>query len=186
MIHSGAVVAKTVASGAVMNHRQLRDLVICGTAAGVCTAFSAPIGGILFALEEGASYWSPSVTWRTFTCSMVALTALMTLNLMGVTFGRVGFDKLFSFGNFNFEEDRSSYAIYELWVYVAICVAGGLIGAIFNNVNESITRWRIKRVNISKRRRFLEVMAISTLMSFIMFFSSLKWPTCTPISTVFE
>jgi chloride channel 7 len=186
MIHSGAVVAKTVASGAVKNDRQLRDLVTCGAAAGVCTAFSAPIGGILFALEEGASYWSPSVTWRTFTCSMVALTALMTLNSVGGTFGRVGFDKLFSFGNFVFEEDRSSYAIYELWVFVAIGAAGGLIGAIFNNVNESITRWRIKQVNISKRRRFLEVMAISTLMSFIMFFSSLKWPTCTPISAVFE
>jgi chloride channel 7 len=186
MIHSGAVVAKMVASGAVKNDRQLRDLVTCGAAAGVCTAFSAPIGGILFALEEGASYWSPSVTWRTFTCSMVALTALMTLNSVGGTFGRVGFDKLFSFGNFNFEEDRSSYAIYELWVFVAIGAAGGLIGAIFNNVNESITLWRIKRVNVSKRLRLLEVMAISTLMSCIMFFSSLKWPTCTSISTVFE
>ena len=186
MIHSGAVVAKTVASGAVKNDRQLRDLVTCGAAAGVCTAFSAPIGGILFALEEGASYWSPSVTWRTFTCSMSAFTALMILNSFGVTFGRVGFDKLFSFGNFVFEEGRSSYAIYELGIFVAIGAAGGIIGAIFNNINESITHWRIKRVNISKRRRFIEVMVVSTLMSVIMFFSSLAWPTCTPISTVFE
>lgn len=185
MIHSGAVVAKTVASGSVKNDRQLRDLVTCGAAAGVCTAFSAPIGGILFALEEGASYWSPSVTWRTFTCSMVALTALMTLNSFGVTFGRVGFDKLFSFGNFLFEEGRSSYAIYELNVFVAIGAAGGLIGAIFNDVNERITHWRMKRINKSKRKRFLEVMVISTIMSCIMFFTSLAWPTCRPVSDVF-
>mmetsp|Transcript_16300 Transcript_16300/g.37377 ORF Transcript_16300/g.37377 Transcript_16300/m.37377 type:complete len:802 (-) Transcript_16300:255-2660(-) len=186
MIHSGAIVAKTIASGAIKNDRQLRDLVTCGAAAGVCTAFSAPIGGILFALEEGASYWSPSVTWRTFTCSMIALTALMILNSFGVTFGRVGFDKLFSFGNFIFEDGQSSYAIYELVIFVCIGAAGGLIGAIFNDVNESITHWRMKRVNISKRRRFIEVLLISTLMSCIMFFSSLAWPTCTPISTVFE
>jgi chloride channel 7 len=186
MIHSGAVVANAVASGAVKNDRQLRDLVTCGAAAGVCTAFSAPIGGILFALEEGASYWSPSVTWRTFTCSMVALTALLTFNSIGVKFGRVGFDKLFSFGNFKFEEGFSSFAIYELAIFIMIGAAGGLVGAIFNNINETITHWRMKRVNVSKGRRFLEVMVISSIMSCVMFSSSLAWPTCTPITHVFE
>jgi len=186
MIHSGSIVAKTVASGNLKNDRQLRDLVTCGAAAGVCTAFSAPIGGILFALEEGASYWSPSVTWRTFTCSMIALTSMMVLGSFGVTFGRVGFNKLFSFGNFHIDEGHSSYAIYELAIFVAIGAAGGLIGAIFNDLNERITHWRMKRVNSSKRLRFIEVMVISTLVSFIMFFSSLAWPTCTPISDIFD
>jgi len=185
MIHSGAVVASTVSSGAVKNDRQLRDLVTCGAAAGVCTAFSAPIGGILFALEEGASFWSPSVTWRTFTCSMIAMTAMMLCNSATGNFGRVGFDKLFSFGNFKFEEE-SSYAIYELMIFVAIGAVGGLIGAIFNDVNERITHWRMKRVNISKSRRFLEVLVISTLMSSVMFFSSLSWPVCRSISTLYK
>mmetsp|Transcript_40425 Transcript_40425/g.43872 ORF Transcript_40425/g.43872 Transcript_40425/m.43872 type:complete len:804 (-) Transcript_40425:190-2601(-) len=186
MIHSGAVVAKTVASGRVKNDRQLRDLVTCGAAAGVCTAFSAPIGGILFALEEGASYWSPSLTWRTFTCSMVAMTTLQCLNSVGTTFGRVGFNKLFSFGNFVFKTGGSNYSLYELIIFVAIGAVGGLIGAIFNNINETITHWRMKNVNVSRKYRFIEVCAISTIMSFVMFFTSLAWPHCKAMDSVFD
>lgn len=36
--------------------RMRRDLAAIGTAAGVSAAFLSPIGGILFAAEEGASY----------------------------------------------------------------------------------------------------------------------------------
>jgi H+/Cl- antiporter ClcA len=116
----------------------------------VCTAFSSPIGGILFALEEGASYWAPSLTWKTFWSSMVALVTLYCLNTVGSAFGKVGFNKLFSFGSFVFEEE-SSFAVFELALFVIIGVMGGIIGAIFNNTNERITKWRLKQVNHSKQ-----------------------------------
>jgi len=130
MVHSGSVVATTLSSTSTKNDEERRDYVACGAAAGVCTAFSAPIGGILFALEEGASYWGPSLTWRTFFCSMVALTALYLLNTIGSALGKVGFNKLFSFGNFVFDiSGETSYYVYELFLFIAIGAIGGIVGA---------------------------------------------------------
>jgi hypothetical protein len=34
--------------------------------AGVATAFAAPIGGLLFTVEEGVSFYSTSIFWRGF------------------------------------------------------------------------------------------------------------------------
>ncbi len=184
MVHSGSIVASTVSSRRTRNDRQKRDFVACGAAAGVCTAFSAPIGGILFALEEGTSYWSTSLTWRTFFCSMIALTTLYILNSIGSAFGKVGYNKLFSFGNFVFEEGgQSSFAVFELFLFILVGVFGGLIGAVFNDTNERITHWRMKRVNFSKQKRFVEVMLVSVLVSLVSFLLPLFWGKCTPIPT---
>lgn len=181
MVHSGAVVATTVSSGKTRNDREVRDFVACGAAAGVCTAFSAPIGGILFALEEGASYWGPSQTWRTFFCSMVALTTLYCLNSIGSALGKVGFNKLFSFGNFIDENGQSSFAVFELFLFILMGMIGGVIGGIFNDTNERITQWRLKNVNYSKKRRVIEVLLVSLMVSVVMFLLPLVWVKCTPL-----
>lgn len=211
MVHSGAVVATTISRTRVKDDKQRRDYVACGAAAGVCkswfenvissycaflikvpynesysficegTAFSAPIGGFLFAFEEGASYWSQSLTFRTFYTSGCAIATLYVLNTIGTEFGKVGFDKLFSFGNFSFEGTSTSYAVWELLVFVIIGCMGGLIGAIFNDTNERITKWRIQHVNHTKSYRFLEVLCVSSLVSLTMFGLPYIFHECLPL-----
>jgi len=65
MVHAGAIVAARVSSSvpALRNDKDRRDFVACGAAAGVCSAFGSPIGGVLFALEEASSYYSNDLVW---------------------------------------------------------------------------------------------------------------------------
>lgn len=181
MVHSGAVVATAISGHRIRDDKAKRDYIACGAAAGVCTAFSAPIGGILFALEEGASFWAPSLTWRTFFCTMCALWTLYILNTIGSEFGKVGFDRLFSFGNFIYEGEASSFAVFELFLFALIGIMGGLIGACFNAANEKLTHWRIKHVNHSKVRRLVEVLIISSIVTVVSFILPIIWGKCDPL-----
>ena len=55
-----------------------REVLSASSAAGVAVAFAAPIGGVLFSLEEVSYYFAPKTMWRAFFC---AVTAAMTLKV---------------------------------------------------------------------------------------------------------
>jgi chloride channel 7 len=80
LIHIGAIVGYACAylplgiNKYFRNDVELRKLLAVGTAAGVSTAFGAPIGGALFAYElsKPNSFWSFSLTWKVFFASSVS------------------------------------------------------------------------------------------------------------------
>jgi hypothetical protein len=78
------------------NDRDKRDFVAGGAAAGVAAAVGAPVGGILFSLEEAASFWSTQLTWMVFMCAMLGT---FTLNLLQAASRHMSsFEGLITFG----------------------------------------------------------------------------------------
>lgn len=199
MVHSGSVVASGISQGRTKfwgvdtsfskfsdfrNDREKRDFVACGAAAGVASAFGAPVGGVLFSLEEGASYWSTKLTWRAFFCAMITLGTLYGIRNQDSQWGLVNVDKLFSFGEFtSIGAGSSNFSVWELLLFILIGCLGGLIGACFNAGNEHLTIWRMKNVNHSKRRRLVEVLVMSVLVTTVSFVMPLLWGRCTELPT---
>lgn len=192
MIHSGAVVAAGISQGRSTSLKrdfkifeyfrrdtEKRDFVSAGAAAGVSAAFGAPVGGVLFSLEEGASFWNQMLTWRIFFASM---TSTFTLNFILSIYNKKPGDLsnpgLVNFGRFGSEEN--AYNIFELPIFICMGAVGGILGALFNQLNYWLTMFRISYLH----RRHLQVIeatllaAVTATVSFILIYCS---NDCKPI-----
>ncbi|XP_019719992.1 H(+)/Cl(-) exchange transporter 7 [Hippocampus comes] len=186
MIHSGAVVAAGVSQGRSTSLKrdfkifeyfrrdtEKRDFVSAGAAAGVSAAFGAPVGGVLFSLEEGASFWNQMLTWRIFFASMISTFTLnFFLSIYHNNPGDLSNPGLINFGRF--ENDSVAYYLYEIPLFIAMGAIGGLLGALFNILNYWLTIFRIRYVH----RPCLQVMeamlvaAVTATVSFTMIYFS--------------
>ncbi|KIH67499.1 chloride transporter, ClC family [Ancylostoma duodenale] len=164
MIHSGAVVGAGLSQGRCQsipfdtglfkefrNDRERRDFVSAGAAAGVAAAFGAPIGGVLFSLEEGASFWNQNLTWRMFFSAMIsAFTVNSILSWFNGRSGWLSWTGLANFGVFEVDTNHAlhiqnkNYNIWEIPFFLAVGVIGGLTGALFNHLNSKLTEFRKK------------------------------------------
>ncbi|MBN3313613.1 CLCN7 protein, partial [Atractosteus spatula] len=157
MIHSGAVVAAGISQGRSTSLKkdfkifeyfrrdtEKRDFVSAGAAAGVSAAFGAPVGGVLFSLEEGASFWNQMLTWRIFFASMIST---FTLNfVLSIYHGKIGdlsSPGLINFGRF--ESESVEYYVYEIPIFILMGGIGGILGALFNSCNYWLTIFRIRK-----------------------------------------
>nr|CCA15877.1 Chloride Channel (ClC) Family putative [Albugo laibachii Nc14] len=195
MIHSGAIVAAGLSQGksstlgydtsfthftAFRNDREKRDFAACGAAAGVAAAFGAPIGGVMFVLEEGASFWNQTLTWRTLFCAMAATFTLafflsgMNDNLSWGTLG--SHTGSFTFGPFS----SSTYQLWEVPVFIMMGIGGGLQGALFNAINTRIARLRSRWVN-SSRVAYMEAILVSLLVTSMSFAAPFLFGECRPL-----
>ena len=96
MIHIGAIIGGGISSGrsrslkcgrqftrifrTFQNRRDQRDFIAAGSAAGVASVFSSPLGGLLFVLEEVASFFPQKLAWMVFTCCLCCYVTQLALN----------------------------------------------------------------------------------------------------------
>lgn len=174
MIHSGAIcgalVSRMGAGQYLRAYRETvetRDFVVAGAASGVAAAFGAPVGGVLFAIEEGATHWSTRIMLRTFVCCMSAL-LVVRFFLAGeeTSWGEMGGSAPLSFGYF----ERSAYEVWELPLFALIGVIGGLMGAAFNQMNTVLTKWRMRNIGPRGPKRYLEAIFITIIIASFHFF----------------
>lgn len=170
MVHSGAVIAAGVSQGRSTTlacdckmfkdfrcDHVKRDFIACGAAAGVSAAFGAPIGGVLFALEEGASFWNQSLTWRIFFASLVSSFTLNTiLSAYKGSPGDLSNPGLANFGLF----EISNYEWFELLIFIVMGAFGGLVGALFNEINIQLSLFRLRFIKHGIVK-VLEVLVVS-------------------------
>ncbi|KAG8364035.1 hypothetical protein BUALT_Bualt19G0084300 [Buddleja alternifolia] len=152
MVHTGACIANLLGQGGsrkyhltwkwlryFKNDRDRRDLITCGAAAGVAAAFRAPVGGVLFALEEAASWWRSALLWRTFFTTAVVAVVLRSL----IQFCRSGNCGLFGQGGlimFDVNSAVPTYNIPDLLAVVFIGVFGGVFGSLYNYLVDKVLR----------------------------------------------
>jgi chloride channel 7 len=200
MIHGGAAVAAGVSQGRLTTYKldctnrllpafryyrndpEKRDFVASGAAAGVAAAFGAPIGGVLFSLEEGASFVNQGLTWRMFFASM---SSVFTLNVILSAYhnhpGDLTYNGLINFGRFPVEEE-SSYEWFEIPIFIFLGAIGGLLGALFNFINYHLTLFRRRYIR-TRILRFLEPLIVITMTVTVSFMTVFLSPECQPIGT---
>ncbi|KAL5474896.1 hypothetical protein EMCRGX_G026921 [Ephydatia muelleri] len=160
--------------------REKRDFVSSGAAAGVASAFGAPIGGTLFSLEEGSSFWNQGLTWRTLFCSFCATFTFNLLLSASTSQGFIDRPGQVDFGTF--ENDLKDWRYYHLIIFALMGAGGGLLGALFNSLNKCITMHRMAHVRKRKLSRefwsVLEAILVISATTLLVFICAAAFSTC--------
>jgi len=189
VIHIGAMVGAIIASLPVWtthvatrlghkiafprfrNSKDHRDMTAAGAAAGVAAAFGAPIGGVIFAIEEIAGTYDPWHTWLMF---FATTWAVFTQDIFGTVINAFSIVKGASFGSISDEagilfgvQPNLEVNTHALAMVVAVLmgVMGGLFALFFTIMNLKINRFRNRYIKTSQFLSILEPCIIAAVVS---------------------
>lgn len=187
-----------------------RDFAAVGCACGVAGAFLTPIGGVLFAMEEGASFWSPLLAWRSFSAACVTTICLYLWTwLSEITDDRLegeehnNFFELHNMAVFSglvgqrqtnettsnisgasldfFFRSIPAFRVYDFLFFAVIGILGGVTGAIWIEGNHILANFR-KKLAFGRTGKFIEIMGLAVLVSFAFWFLPLIYTKCNPVN----
>lgn len=114
------------------NEAKKNEVISAAAAAGVSVAFGAPIGGVLFSLEEVSTYFPHKTMWRAFFCAIIAA---LTLQYIDPT--QTGKLVLFQISY------TYSWHWFEMIPFALIGIVGGMVGVLFIRLNLMVSRVRM-------------------------------------------
>ncbi|OJJ47112.1 hypothetical protein ASPZODRAFT_132055 [Penicilliopsis zonata CBS 506.65] len=135
------------------NEARKREVLSAAASAGISVAFGAPIGGVLFSLEQLSYYFPDKTMWQSFVCAMLAAVTLQAVNPF-----RTGKIDLYQV------KYTRGWHRFEIIPFVLLGILGGLYGAFFIRLNIKIAKWR---KSSSKIHPLVQVVAIAILTALI-------------------
>ncbi|KAK8031151.1 chloride channel [Apiospora arundinis] len=137
------------------NDGKRREVLSAAAAAGVVVAFGAPLGGVLFGLEEVAYFFPAKTLFRTFFCCIIAALSLKFLNPYG-THKIVMFEVRYT----------AEWEYFEIVSFVLCGILGGALGALFIKASR---RWAVtfRKIPVIKRYPMVEVIMVALVTGLI-------------------
>ncbi|KAI8662584.1 hypothetical protein NCS56_01062500 [Fusarium sp. Ph1] len=143
------------------NDGKRREVISAAAAAGVAVAFGAPLGGVLFGLEE-VSYFFPAKTlFRTFFCCIVAALSLKFLNPYG-THKIVLFEVRY----------LVDWEYFEILSFIFVGIIGGAVGALFIKASKYWAQ-SFRRIRVIKKFPLLEVFLVALVTGLMSYWNAL-------------
>ncbi|XP_069477130.1 chloride channel protein C-like [Ambystoma mexicanum] len=170
------------------NSADKRNFVTAGAGAGIASVFRAPVGGLMFTMEEVASFWDIKLAWQTFFCCLMAAftTDLLSSSFSGFVYrGHFGFFKAESRILF-WIKNLLDMSVLAFIPTIIIGILGGLLGALFVSLNIRINKSRMRFFNmiqnesLKKVSKLCEALLIVVVTLTVTVYAPYVFP-CTPV-----
>ena len=141
------------------NDGKRREMLSAAAACGVGVAFGAPIGGVLFSLEEVSYYFPAKTLFRTFFCCIVAALSVKFLDPYGT-------------GKIVIFEVRyiTDWRFFEIFAFIVLGILGGALGALFIKASGIWAR-TFRRIPYIKKWPVLEVGLVALVTGLVSFWN---------------
>ncbi len=141
------------------NDGKRREILSAAAASGVAVAFGAPIGGVLFSLEETSYFFPAKTLFRTFFCCICAALSLKFLNPYGT-------------GKIVMFEVRylTDWELFEMVPFLVVAVVGGAAGALFIKASAKWAR-TFRKIPAIKKYPLLEVVFVAVVTGLISYWN---------------
>ena len=141
------------------NDGKRREMLSAAAACGVGVAFGAPIGGVLFSLEEVSYYFPAKTLFRTFFCCIAAALSVKFLDPYGT-------------GKIVIFEVRyvTDWRFFEMFAFIFLGILGGALGALFIKASGIWAR-TFRRIPTIKKWPVVEVVLVALITGLTSFWN---------------